>query len=142
LLVNEPRIWRNRDEAIGDSIWLYVTDEALDSTVVRGNAVAYTPSDSTEFSPRSSLRGKSIVMDFEEGRVNRMQADRQAIGIYHVFDKGEDRGSNRVTGDRVVLFMSPESELRDVVVVGGTQGLFVPPRLAEDLRKDDGSETK
>lgn len=137
LMVTDPRIWRERDEAVGDTIWLYVTGEVLDSTVVRGNAIAYTPSDSTETSPRSTLQGRRIVMDFVDGKVNRMQADREAIGVYHVFEKGVDRGSNKVSGDRVILWMSDTGELSDVVVEGGTEGKFLPPRLAKELRKDD-----
>jgi len=136
LMIDEPSVWRNRDEATGDSIWLFVTNDLLDSTVIVGNAISYTPSDSTEFSPRSTLRGRRIVMDFDEGKVVRMQSDREAVGVYHIFDKSEDRGSNKVSGDRVVLLMK-DGALKDVIVVGGTQGSFLPPRLAKKLRKDD-----
>ena len=142
LMINEPSIWRGRDEADGDSIWLYVTKNLLDSTVIAGDAVAWTPSDSSAGAPRSTLRGRRIVMDFDEGKVVRMQSDREAIGIYHLFDKGHDRGSNKVSGDRVVLLMR-KGELRDVIVVGGTQGTFLPPRLAKKtLRKDDSDSKK
>ncbi|MFH0882919.1 MAG: LptA/OstA family protein [bacterium] len=142
LMIDEPSIWRGRDEADGDSIWLFVTGSLLDSTVITGNAVAWTPSDSSALSPRSTLRGRRIVMDFDNGKVSRMQSDREAIGIYHLFDKGRDRGSNKVSGDRVVLLMRA-GELRDVIVIGGTQGVFLPPRLAKKtLRKDDSDTTK
>jgi len=141
LMVKEPSIWRGRDEADGDSIWLFITNSLLDSTVITGNAVAWTPSDSSDTSPRSTLRGRRIVMDFDQGKVVRMQSDREAIGVYHLFDKGRDRGSNKVSGDRVVLLMRA-GELRDVIVVGGTQGLFLPPRLAKTLRTDESESKK
>lgn len=136
LMVGSPRVFRDRDEAVGDSIWLYVTEGALDSVLIKGQAVAYTPSDSTETSPRSTLQGQRIVMDFEDGKVSRMQSDGQAIGIYHIFDKHKDQGSNRVSGDRVVLMMGEEG-LTDVLVNGGTQGTFLPPRMAKELRRGD-----
>lgn len=136
LLVGRPVIRRGRDEAVGDSIWLFVTDGKLDSVVVRGAAVAYTASDSTRDAPRSELRGKQIVMDFEEGVVARMQSDGQAMGLYHLFEKGEDKGSNRVSGDRVTLLMN-EGSLEDVIVVGGTEGTYYPPRLAKKVRRDE-----
>jgi hypothetical protein len=54
--------------------------------------------------------------------------------VYHVFDEGEDQGSNKVSGDRVTLLME-EGTLRDVIVVGGTEGTFLPPRLANTVRE-------
>ncbi|MCB2197810.1 hypothetical protein KQI63_00285 [bacterium] len=136
LMVGSPRVFRDRDEAEGDSIWLYVTEGALDSVVIKGQAIAFTPSDSSEYSPRSTLEGRRIVMDFEEGKVSRMQSDGQAVGIYHIFDEHKDQGSNRVSGDRVVLMMG-EKGLTDVLVNGGTEGKFLPPRMAKELRRGD-----
>ncbi len=137
LMLGNPKVWRERDEAEGDSIWLYVTEGKLDSTVIFGRAVAYTPSDSSTDSPRSELHGRRIVMDFEEGRVARLQSDGQATGIYHLFEKGIDQGSNKVTGDRVTLLMG-DGTLTDVLVVGGTEGTFLPPRLAREIRGGEG----
>ena len=134
LMVGSPLVLRERDEAEGDSIWLFITEGKLDSVIIIGHALALTPSDSTETSPRSTLEGQRIVMDFEEGKVSRMQSDGQAIGIYHIFDKGTDQGSNRVSGDRVTLLMG-EDGLSDVLVIGGTQGKFLPPKLAKELRR-------
>ncbi len=135
LMIGNPHVIRNRDEAVGDTVWLYMTEDKLDSAVVIKEAVAYTPSDSSEGAPRSQLQGYRIVLDFEDGQVRRMQSEGQAVGIYHVFDEGEDQGSNRVSGDRVTLMMK-EGALEDVIVVGGTRGQFMPPRLARELRKE------
>lgn len=135
LLVGDPRVLHDRDEVLGDSVWLYMNEDALDSAVVIGNAVAYTPSDSLGITPRSSLRGKRIVLDFEAGEVKRMISRGQAIGIYHVYQEGRDQGSNRVSGDVVVLTIR-QGSLHQVDVTGGTEGTFYPPQLAEPLRND------
>ncbi len=136
LMVGRPDIVRESEEAIGDSIWIYVTDQVLDSVVVIGSAIAYTASDSLDGAPRSSLTGYTIVMDFDEGKVVRMQSDGQAIGIYHVFDEGEDQGSNKVSGDTVVLMLK-DGALDEVNVMGGTEGSFLPPHLASRLRENE-----
>jgi len=133
-MIGTPKVLRERDEAVGDTIWLYVTEGALDSAVIIGHAEALTPSDSTDAAPLSTLKGERIVMDFVDGKVDRMQSDGQAIGVYHIFEKGEDKGSNKVSGDRVTLLMG-EDGLKDVIVVGDTEGKFLPPRLAKELRR-------
>jgi lipopolysaccharide export system protein LptA len=135
LLVGEPRIEHFRDEVLGDSIWLYMNEETLDSAVVIGHSVAYTASDSTDQAPRSSLRGKRIVLIFVEGEVRQMASYGQAVGIYHVFDEGVDQGTNQVSGDLVELNLE-ERTLQSVRVEGGTEGTFYPPRLAGKLRDD------
>lgn|GEM_PF-926772 len=135
MMVGEPNIVRNREEATGDTIWLYLTENVLDSAVVFGQATAFAASDSLEGSPRSTMKGSIIILDFNDGEVVRMQSDGQAEGIYHIFEEGEDKGSNLVSGDRVTLFMD-DGALQDVVVVGGTEGTFYPPRLAKGLRNE------
>ncbi|MCB2212878.1 hypothetical protein KQI52_12270 [bacterium] len=135
LLVGEPRILHIRDEVLGDSIWMYMREGTLDSAVVKGNAVAYTPSDSIETAPRSSLRGKRIVLTFTEGEISQMASYGQAVGIYHVFQDGVDQGSNQVSGDHVELNIE-ENNLQSVRVVGGTEGTFYPPHLAGKLRNE------
>ncbi|MBZ0264632.1 hypothetical protein K8I28_08175 [bacterium] len=136
LMLNAARILRGRDEAKGDSIWIYFTEEAIDSVEVFSNAVAFTPADSTEGAPRSKMTGQRVVMDFNDGKVTRLQSEVQAIGIYHVFDKGKDEGTNRVSGDRIILYFE-DGKLEDISVKGGTEGTFYPPELTEEIRKNE-----
>ncbi|GBE29872.1 MAG TPA: hypothetical protein ENH10_04005 [Bacteroidetes bacterium] len=135
LLVGEPRILHFRDEVFGDSVWIYMNEETLDSVVVIGNSIAYTASDSSEFAPRSTLRGRRIVLTFDDGAVNQMASFGQAVGVYHVFQDGIDQGSNKVSGDLVELNIE-ERTLQSVRVIGGTEGTFYPPHLAGKLRDD------
>ncbi len=135
LLVGDPRMTHFRDEVLGDSIWLYMNEETLDSAVVVGHAIAYTAADSSDFGPRSSLEGKRITLTFTNGNVSEMASFGQATGVYHVFDEGVDQGSNQVSGDMVELNFE-DRILNSVRVVGGTEGTFYPPRLAGKLRDD------
>ncbi len=135
LLFKEPVVWRERDEARGDSIWIYLDGDKPDSVVVILNARAYTAADTIEGAPRSLMTGQRIVMDFEDGVVARMQADEQARATYHIFESGLDKGSNQTSGDRIVLYFK-NNALDEIHVSGGTEGTFYPPRLAEKVRKE------
>ncbi len=136
LLIGHPRVLRERDEALGDSIWIYFTEQQIDSLEVFGKALLYTPSDSSKDSPRSVMEGFRIALDFEKKQVVRIQSDRQAIGIYHIFENGIDKGSNRVSGDQIILFVK-DGQLDNIKVEGGTQGTYYPPELAKEIRSDE-----
>ncbi|MBD3165772.1 hypothetical protein GF324_04180, partial [bacterium] len=137
LMIGEPVVWRDRDEARGDSIWLYLTDESIDSVEIFGDAVAFMHSDSSDTTaPRSWMRAFRIVMDFENGEVARMAGNRQARAVYHIFNEGEDQGSNQVSGDKITLLVE-DREVSDVIVEGGTRGTYYPQRLSDKVRRDD-----
>ncbi len=137
LLLNKPVVWRGRDEAMGDSIWIYLDGEELDSVEVIGHSKAYTVADtSNKDTPRSVITGQRIVMDFDDGAVVRMQADDQASAVYHIFEEGKDKGSNETSGDRIVLYFK-ENELDHIQVTGGAKGTYFPKRLADKVRKEE-----
>ncbi len=136
LMLGDPQVWQNRDEVIGDSIWIYLLEESLDSVEVFKNAVAFTVSDSSENSPRNKMTGQRIVMDFDDGEVVRMQSQTQTVATYHLFEEGEDKGSNRVSGDEITLIFK-DGELDQILVNGGTEGTFYPPHLAKKIRQQE-----
>lgn len=136
LMLGDPVVFRNRDEARGDTIWLYLEKDKLDSVEVFGNAIAFTPADTTESSPRSKMTGRRIVMDFDEKVVLRMESQIEATALYHIYEGNENKGSNQVSGDRIVLFLK-DQKLDHIVVEGGTQGTYFPERLTGRFRRDE-----
>ncbi|MDP8206741.1 MAG: LptA/OstA family protein [Candidatus Electryonea clarkiae] len=140
LLLGNPVVWQDRDEVSGDSIWIYLVDDVLDSVEVIGNAIAYTIADTAEVVdenvPRNKMTGQRIIMDFDDGHVIRMQSQTQTIAIYHLFEDGKDEGSNKVSGDQITLSFK-DGELNDIEVIGGTRGTYFPTQLAKKVREDE-----
>ncbi len=135
-MVGDPVVTRNRDETRGDTIWVYMVEDQLDSVEVYGHAVAFMAMDSTENSLRSRMNARRIVLDFQDGKVSRVQGDQEAEAVYHLFEEEEDKGSNEVSGDTIILYMA-DGKVESILVSGGTEGTYYPASMAGRVRRDE-----
>ncbi len=73
----------SRDEMSGDDITVYFADEAPTRSVVVGNARSvYVPLDAAEEVACNDVKGDTIALDFEDGKVRQVDVAGSMSGVY------------------------------------------------------------
>ena len=133
-----------RTTARGDTITLYLENDAAHRTVIVGHASSfYWPSsvDSAQ-GGRDSSKGDSIVVDFDEGKPVRATVIGSGDGMYYMMAEGDTTGAEErervgYTGDRIVY----DVKTHTVDVSGSGNVVYRDMHLsAQDIRFDSVSE--
>ncbi|MBL7033415.1 MAG: hypothetical protein ISR91_04650 [Candidatus Delongbacteria bacterium] len=119
LLVHDGR------EIRGEYINLLVAGEVLRAAEVYGSGSAVVPADSVDARLLNSLSGDSLLFQFEQGELRRMEARGAANSVYFARDEQGQPGLNLAAGDMIVLEMD-STALKLVEVRGGSQGRYLP----------------
>jgi lipopolysaccharide assembly outer membrane protein LptD (OstA) len=129
-LVGNPEALRGQEDVKGDSILLYFDKdkETLNRVEVIGNSVATSPADSGFSEPVNTLRGKRMTLWIVNNLITEALVQGTATATYFVRDKGEKRGENITSGDRVRVFFD-DRKMSRIRVEGGTEGTYKPQRL-------------
>jgi lipopolysaccharide assembly outer membrane protein LptD (OstA) len=129
-LTGSPEAVRNEDHITGDTIRLFFEKEkeALDSVEVAGHALATSPADSGFAEPLNRMEGKYMTLYMDSSRISSVLIEGTAIATYYIREKGEKRGMNVTSGDRLHVYFEGR-KMERIVVEGGTQGTYTPQRL-------------
>jgi lipopolysaccharide export system protein LptA len=130
VLVGEPNAVRGQEFVKGDTITLYFDKETLSRVEVAGAAEATSPADSGFVEPVNTLRGKHMTLWIEKNLITRALVQGTATATYFVRDKGQKRGENITSGDRVLVFFENRKMSR-IRVEGGTEGTYKPQKLID-----------
>lgn len=116
-LRREPIAWREEEETKGETIELYFNDDQkLVKSVVSGNATATSAVDSVRTGQRiNALSGGAITTYFKNEQAEQVVVEETATSVYYVIEDGREKGTNRVQGDRITLFVE-DKELKRVLV--------------------------
>lgn len=138
ILRRNPIIWYEENQVSGDSIFMKLRRRKPRTVFVRGDAFAISRSDSVHTKRFDQLTGEFITMHFEDGKIERIDVDRTATSIYHLYEQEKDsagvrrrpNGMNKTTGDHVVInFVKGRAER--ISVVGGVEGEYYPENMVQ-----------
>lgn len=129
-LRREPAAWREDEETKGETIELFFNgDQKLVKSVVSGNATATSAIDSVRSGQRiNALSGGTITTHFKNDQADQVVVEETATSVYYVVEDGKEKGTNRVQGDRITLFVE-NKELKRVLVQsnpGASNGRYEP----------------
>lgn len=130
ILRETPVVWHEGNQVSGDSIVVTLAEKRLQSVYVRGRAMAVSRSDSSAARRFDQLTGREIRMSFAENKLERIEADRNAISLYYLFEDHLPNGANRSSGDRIIIEFDAGKTDR-IRIVGGVEGLYLPEPLIE-----------
>ncbi len=116
-LRRQPVAWRDDEETKGETIELFFNDDQrLVKSVVSGNATATSAIDSLRSGQRiNALSGGAITTYFKNEQAEQVVVEETATSVYYVIEDGREKGTNRVQGDRITLFVE-DKELKRVLV--------------------------
>jgi len=130
-LRDQPVVWHRENQVTGDSIAVTLFEKRLRSIYVKGRAMAVSRSDSLFRNRFDQLTGRELTMYFAGNKLERVEAERNAVSLYYLFEDQTPNGMNRSSGDRIAIEFQ-EGKAGRIKVVGGVEGRFFPePMIAK-----------
>ncbi|MEX2089735.1 MAG: OstA-like protein, partial [Bacteroidota bacterium] len=130
ILRERPVVWHEGNQVSGDSIVVTLLEKRLHSVYVKGRAMAVSMADSTTARRFDQLTGREIVMQFAGNKLERIEAERNAVSMYYLFEEHVPNGANRSSGDRIVIEFD-EGKTDRIRIVGGVEGRYFPEPMIE-----------
>lgn len=128
LLERQPVVWYGQNQVTGDTMTVTLENRKLKSVLVRGRAMAISRSDSLHVHRFDQIVGRELAMMFEDQKLKRIEAVRNAISLYYLFEEGRPNGVNKTSGDRIRVEFE-EGRVENITVVGGVEGQYFPENM-------------
>ena len=127
-LRGSPVIWYGETQVTGDVADIYLEDRRLRQMRVSGDAFTISRGDSAYPDRLDHLTADTLGLFFEEGKIVRVQADRRATSVYHIYEDSLANGLNKSSGDRILMDFD-EGRVSSITIIGGVEGQYVPEPL-------------
>lgn len=128
ILRKKPVIFKQRDELRGRQIEIFLKDLKLQKLLVVKDALLISRYYLSGEEKEDSLSGEEIWMYFDGELIQRVEVEGRAISIYHLIEKGKDKGVNEAKGDKIVLLFE-EGKVKKIRIEsnpGMSSGKFIP----------------
>jgi lipopolysaccharide export system protein LptA len=123
-LHNRPILWVNNNQITGDTIYLHLNNKKAEQLRVINNALAISAVDSTDYF--NQLKGNTMVVDFVEDKVQKMQTRGSAENIYFATDDdGKFIGINQ-SNAQIITIEFNNSEPVKVIFINQLNGKMSP----------------
>ena len=130
LLRESPVVWYEKMQVTGDSIDVTLKRRKLDQVRVVGKAFILAESDSLWPGRFDQMTGETLVMQFADQKLERVDVQERAISLYHLYEDSSANGANKSSGDRIVMLFE-EGKLKTISVHGGVEGQYFPENLVK-----------
>ena len=128
VLRHQPVVWNGGNQVSGDSIVIRTKDRKLQSVYVRGRAMAISRADSLSKVRFNQLSAREVTLNFREGKITQIDADRTATSLYYLADGNTPNGVNRSSGDRILMdFLL--GKIDRIKIIGGVEGRYFPEKM-------------
>jgi lipopolysaccharide export system protein LptA len=135
VLLKNPVVWYGENQITGDSIAVMLQDQKLRSVFVAGKAMAVSRADSSLRDRYDQLIGRQVTLYFRDDNIERIEAVRNAISLYYLFEGTTPNGLNRSSGDRIIVEFS-DGQVQDITVHGGVEGTYRPENLIVERERN------
>jgi len=123
-LLQDPVIWSEENQASGDTILLWMKNEAADSVRIKQKCFLITREDTVGF---NQVKGKQIYGKFRDNELYRMLVSGNAESIY--FSKNEEKntyeGVNQSLSNDILMYFGENKPLR-ITFITKPEGSFSP----------------
>lgn len=130
ILRGTPRIWQRQNQIKGDSIELYLKGEDLVQARILHQAEVISRADSIDATVRwNKLTGQLVTIYFSQNQMDHIEVENQATSWYHLIENKKYKGLNRITGDKLSLFLTGGriKRIRFESQPAKSSGTFYPP---------------
>ncbi len=123
-LHNQPILWVNKNQLTGDTIYMHLNNKKAEQLRVLNNAMAISPVDSTDYF--NQLKGNTIIVDFVESKVHKMQTKGSAENIYFATDnEGKFIGVNHSNAQIITIDFNNDEPVK-IVFINQLTGKMTP----------------
>ncbi|MEX1139649.1 MAG: OstA-like protein [Bacteroidota bacterium] len=128
VLMQQPVVWYAENQITGDSVAITMENQRLRRVYVSGKAMAVSRPDTSLPDRFDQLTGRELTLFFGGDKLERIEAIRNAISLYYLFDVMTPNGVNRSSGDRVIVQFT-DGQVDEITVHGGVEGTYRPEDL-------------
>jgi len=128
LLRFSPVVWYDETQVTGDSINVRMREGVLDQVFVLGHAFGVSRTDSLGQVRYDQLMGETMRLKFLNRQLRRLDVERRATSLYHVYDDTAANGANRTSGDNIVMHFE-QGKVTSISIIGGVEGKYIPENL-------------
>ena len=123
-LHNQPILWVNENQITGDTIYMHLNNKKAEQLRILNNAMAISPVDSTDYF--NQLKGNSIVVDFMDNKIHKMQTKGSAENIYFTTDnEGKFIGVNHSNAQIITIDFNNDEPVK-IVFINQLTGKMTP----------------
>jgi hypothetical protein len=130
LLRVSPVVWYQQTQVSGDSIDVTMKKRKLHQVTVTGQAFALSESDSLRPDRFDQMTGETLIMQFADQGLERIDVHDRAISLYHLYEDSSANGLNKTSGDHIVMLFD-EGKVKSISVLGGVEGQYFPEKMVE-----------
>jgi lipopolysaccharide export system protein LptA len=127
-LYYKPIVWYRENQVTGDTIFLTLKENRLETVSVKTRAFVLSQSDSLFPNRYNQLTGRSIRMRFRENKLRETFVERNAISLYFLYDDSTGNGANKTSGDAITMLFD-DGKPNTIQVAKGIEGNFFPENL-------------
>ncbi len=133
-LEKNPVAWQDDNRMTGNQIFLRMDSVAVNEIILYKDAEMLSKADSLT-QRKNLLSGKNIRVKMKEKKVDRIIARDNARSRYVLFEDDVERGTNSASADSIIIYFR-ESEMDSIIIIGGTEGVFLPPDFKGEVKGD------
>ncbi|NOZ63183.1 MAG: LPS export ABC transporter periplasmic protein LptC [Calditrichaeota bacterium] len=137
LLKKTPIVWQKNDRLSGGEIQLFLRkNNELEKAVISGHGLVASKVDTTGVDKREHrLSGETITMYFQQRELAKVVVENQATSYYYVIEDGEEKGLNKIIGDKIIVSLENRKVSRIKIISSPqlSEGVFYPVRMEPDL---------
>ena len=130
-LKEKPVTWQGGDRLSGELIHLFIEKNKLVKAIVSDEAVVTSRVDTTNVEDQrlNILTGQQITMYFENEELYRVEVEKEATSYYYIYEDEEEKGLNKIIGDKISVFLS-DNKIERIIVESNPElssGTYYPP---------------
>lgn len=129
-LYQQPVVWYDDNQVTGDTIFLTLRDNKLETASVRTRAFVASLSDSLYPQRYNQLTGRTITMRFANNKLQETFVERNAVSLYFLYGDSAANGVNRTSGDYILMKFN-DGKPHTINVSKGIEGSYYPENLVE-----------
>ncbi len=129
VITGKPKVYQREDAMTADSIEIFVHGKHLKRVHLIGHGRMSSKVHLNQKVLEDWLSGQNIWMTFKKDTLRQVIVKDQAISLYHVVEKGKEKGVNQVLGDWLKIQFQ-KGDVKKVVIKsqpGSSRGKFYPP---------------
>lgn len=129
-LFQSPIVWYEENQVTGDTIYLMLKDNKLQTAIVRSRAFVASQSDSSFPDRYNQLTGRTITLKFRNNKLQETFVERNAISLYFLYNDSAANGVNKTSGDYIFMKFK-EGKPETITISKGIEGSYYPENLVE-----------
>ncbi len=130
----QPVLWYNYSQLTGDSVYIYIDNNKLDSIDIRVNALIISMIEGLDMR-YDQMSGEEIIMNFKSDKLNTVNVIGKVLSIYNYLDEETANGLIKSSSESAVIKFN-DSVVENVKLYGSPVSEYHPEELVKGKERD------